>query len=98
MADGSIRVTTVREHMALRLAGATYMHAGARDHAIVTRLGYTPPRFWQVVNALIDRADVEAEYPQVVRRLRRLRDRRAGVRSGGAVPVYPVHTATPRNP
>lgn len=71
---------TVREHMALDIAARHYTAPGRRHNAIVHELGITPIRHAQLVNALLDREDAEAEMPAVVRRLRRLRDARAQAR------------------
>lgn len=65
---------TVREHMTLKIAGRPY-----RDRALYVaparvELGYSEPRFWAVVGALLERPEAEAAYPQLVHRLRRVRD------------------------
>lgn len=71
---------TVRERMTLTIAGSTYRYPAQREEDFVTLVGYAPARAWQVVNGLLERADVEREMPQVVRRLRRVRDLRAAAR------------------
>ena len=71
---------TVRDHMALRLASARYKYEAVRDADALEQLSMSPTRFWQYVNALIDRPDAVAAYPQDVRRLRRLRDQRRRAR------------------
>ena len=53
---------------------------GCREQA-ARELGMSPTRYAQVLGWLLDQPAAEAEYPQVVRRLRRLRDARAAVRS-----------------
>lgn len=72
---------TVREHMALTLAATPYRYPARREEAALHTLNMTPPRFWQVVDALLDRPDVEATYPQAVNRLKRLRDQRRRARA-----------------
>lgn len=72
---------TVRESMTLTLAGTPFRHAGARATAIRETLGYSEPRFAQVVGALLLRQDAEAEMPALVHRLRRLRDGRRAARA-----------------
>lgn len=67
---------TIRERMALDLAGRHWKHSGARITAIRHEVDMSETRHSQVVNALLDRPDVEAEYPHLVRRLRRLREQR----------------------
>lgn len=71
------------EHTAIRLATAHYRYRGAHDTDVRTELDMSPTRFAQVVNALIDRADVIAEYPLETARLRRLREARASARRAG---------------
>lgn len=73
---------TVREHMALEVAGRRYRYPGARTAETLEVLGYTETRFAQVVTALLERPDAEAAYPQLVHRLRRLRDVRRAARRG----------------
>ena len=72
---------TVRESMAITLAARRYKHGGAKDSDILDQLGMTPTRFWQYVNALLDRPDVLAAYPSEVKRLQRLRDQRRRARA-----------------
>lgn len=67
--------------MALDIAARHYTASGRRHEAIITELNMTPTRHAQVVLALLDRPDAEAEMPTVVRRLQRLRDARAEQRS-----------------
>lgn len=78
--EGVASAVNVREHMALRLAVTPYKFPAVRESHALDQLGMMPTRFWQYVGALIERADVEAEYPAEVRRLRRLREARAGAR------------------
>lgn len=72
---------TLRERMTLTIAGATYRYPAQREEDFVQLVGYVPARAFQVVNGLLERPDAEAEMPQVVHRLRRLRGARAGQRS-----------------
>lgn len=76
---------SVRDHMTLALAAAHYRHAGKREADARELLGYTAVGFWREVNRLLDRDDVLAAYPMEVRRLRRLREARAGVRAASRV-------------
>lgn len=71
---------SVREHMALRLAAATYRYPARREEDALHLVGLRPTPFWALVHRLLDRADVEAAYPREVARLRRLRDARAAAR------------------
>ena len=80
-AAGWLVAMTVREHMILRLAAATYRYPARREADALELVGLTPTRFWAAVDRLLDDPDALAAYPTVVRRLRRLRDARARQRS-----------------
>ena len=54
---------------------------GAREAAIRERLGISPTRYHQLLNASLDDPEAEAEFPMLVHRLRRLRDGRLRRRS-----------------
>ena len=54
-----------------------WRQAGAKETAIRDRFGVPPTRYYQVLNALVDRPDALAADPLLVRRLRRLRTRAA---------------------
>ena len=56
---------------------------GPKEIAIRTRFDLSPTRYYQVVQELLDSADALAYDPLVVRRLRRLRDRRRRARFEG---------------
>jgi hypothetical protein len=72
---------SIRDHMALQLAGETFRYPAVRETRALDELGYTPTRYWQRVDWLIGQPEAEVAYPGVVRRLRRLRDARARQRS-----------------
>lgn len=72
---------TVRDHMTLHLASATYRFPGARETDVHEQLGMTPVVFWRHVNRLLDRPDALAAYPRECRRLQRLRDARRRARA-----------------
>ncbi len=71
---------TRREHDMLSFERQWWRHAGAKDTAIRDRFGVTPTRYYQVLNALLDRPDALAADPLLVRRLRRLRAARQRTR------------------
>ena len=58
-----------------------WRHAGAKETAIRDRFGVPPTRYYQVLNALVDRPEALAADPLLVRRLRRLRRARQRQRS-----------------
>jgi hypothetical protein len=73
---GTVPAMTDNEKAALALAAKHYRYPAARDTHALERLGMTPVRFAQVVDALLDRPDALAAMPSEVNRLRRLRDAR----------------------
>lgn len=72
---------TETEQTILELERQRWKYAGAKDAAIMDELGWTRTRYDQVLLAMLDRPDVEAAAPTLVRRLRRLRDDRRAARS-----------------
>jgi hypothetical protein len=70
-----------REHDMLAFERQWWRHAGAKESAIRERFGTTPTRYYQSLNALIDRPAALAADPLLVRRLRRLRAARQRQRS-----------------
>ena len=83
--DASVQVTPVglsrREHEMLTFERQWWRQAGAKETAIRDRFGVPPTRYYQVLNALVDRPDALAADPLLVQRLRRLRRARARTRS-----------------
>lgn len=69
------------DRLVLEIADRFYLAPGSRDRAIREELGLSPTLFWQHVNQLLDNPAAALEYPEVVNRLRRLRDRRLGRRA-----------------
>ena len=70
-----------REHEMLTFERHWWRQAGAKETAIRDRFGVTPTRYYQVLNALVDRPDALAADPLLVRRLRRVRRARQRTRS-----------------
>ena len=64
---------TRREHDMLVFERQWWRRAGAKDTAIRTRFGVPPTRYYQALNALVDRPDALAADPLVIGRLRRVR-------------------------
>jgi hypothetical protein len=85
LGEASVQVTPVglsrREHEMLTFERQWWRQAGAKETAIRDRFGVPPTRYYQVLNALVDRPDALAADPLLVRRLRRLRGARARTRS-----------------
>ena len=55
--------------------------AGAKETAIKELFDLSAPRYYQLLNDLIDREDALAASPMLVKRLRRLREARMQARS-----------------
>ena len=70
-----------REHDMLAFERQWWRRPGAKETAIRDRFGVPPTRYYQVLNALVDRSDALAADPLLVRRLRRLRSARQRQRS-----------------
>ena len=70
-----------KEHEMLTFERQWWRRPGAKETAIRDRFGVTPTRYYQVLNALVDRPDALEADPLLVRRLRRLRLARARTRS-----------------
>src|SRR6476469_922811 len=77
LADGLTR----REHDILAFERQWWKYAGAKEEAIKELFDLSATRYYQVLNALVDRPEALAVDPMLVRRLRRLRRARARTRS-----------------
>lgn len=58
-----------------------WQYAGAKEQAIREKFDLSATRYYQVLNALIDREDALAHDPLLVKRLRRMRQARQRARS-----------------
>lgn len=58
-----------------------WKHAGAKERAVRDRFCCSPTRYYQALNALLDRPEALAHDPVLVGRLRRLREARQEARS-----------------
>lgn len=58
-----------------------WRYAGAKEQAIRDQFGMSGTRYYQVLNALIDRPEALAYDPLLVKRLRRLRSSRQRARA-----------------
>ena len=72
---------TCREQEMLTFERQWWRRAGAKDTAIRARFGVAPTRYYQALNALVDRPAALAADPLLIRRLRRLRAARGQRRS-----------------
>jgi hypothetical protein len=69
------------ERELLDFAGLTWRSRGLQEQEIRRRFDMSATRFWQLVNALLERPEALAYAPTTVRRLQRLRDGRRLARS-----------------
>jgi hypothetical protein len=76
-ADGLSR----REREILAFERQWWKYAGAKEQAIKDLFDMSATRYYQVLNALIDRSESLAADPMLVKRLRRLRASRQRARS-----------------
>ncbi|MGY2127197.1 DUF3263 domain-containing protein [Blastococcus sp. SYSU DS0617] len=69
-----------RERAMLAFERQWWRAAGAKETAIRNRFELSPTRYYQVLNALVDRPEALAADPLLVRRLRRVRAARQRTR------------------
>ncbi|MBT0567030.1 DUF3263 domain-containing protein [Williamsia sp. CHRR-6] len=72
---------TRREHDILAFERQWWKYAGAKEEAIKELFGLSATRYYQVLNALVDRPESLAADPMLVKRLRRLRASRQKARA-----------------
>ncbi|MFE7778637.1 DUF3263 domain-containing protein [Streptomyces sp. NPDC057445] len=65
-----------RDRAVLRMERSDWPGPGAKERAIRERLGMSPTRYYQLLNALLDDPRALAHDPVTVNRLRRVRDSR----------------------
>ncbi|MGV8872692.1 MAG: DUF3263 domain-containing protein [Rhodococcus sp. (in: high G+C Gram-positive bacteria)] len=76
-ADGLSR----REHDILSFERQWWKYAGAKEEAIKELFSMSATRYYQILNALVDRPESLAADPMLVKRLRRLRASRQKARA-----------------
>ena len=70
-----------REAQILAFERQWWKYAGAKEQAVRDLFDLSATRYYQVLNALIDRSDALEHDPMLVKRLRRLRSSRQRTRS-----------------
>ncbi|AUH41401.1 DUF3263 domain-containing protein [Streptomyces sp. CMB-StM0423] len=73
---------TERDLAVLALEKRAWPGPGAKERAIRERLGLSPTRYYQVLNALLDDPRAQEYDPVTVNRLRRVRQARRDAREG----------------
>lgn len=69
------------EFRILEFERSWWRFAGAKESAIKELFDLSAPRYYQILNDLIDRQDALEVSPMLVKRLRRLRDARTSART-----------------
>lgn len=70
-----------REHDILAFERQWWKYAGSKEDAIKELFGMSATRYYQVLNALVDRQEALAADPMLVKRLRRMRASRQKARA-----------------
>jgi hypothetical protein len=78
--EGPVELST-RDAAMLDFERQWWKYAGAKEQAVREKFDMSSTRYYQVLNALIDRPESLAHDPLLVRRLRRLRATRQRQRS-----------------
>jgi hypothetical protein len=78
---GTGRALADRDRAILDFERQWWRYAGAKEQAVRELFEMSATRYYQVLNALIDRPEALAHDPMLVKRLRRLRSTRQRVRS-----------------
>ena len=74
---------TSRDQAILDFERGWWTQPGSKEQAIRERFGLSPTRYYRVLSGLLDEPDAMDYEPMVVRRLRRLRERRRRARYEG---------------
>ncbi|MFE7130334.1 DUF3263 domain-containing protein [Streptomyces sp. NPDC057638] len=74
MTESEGRGLRERERAVLALERESWPGPGAKERAVRERLGMSPVRYYQLLNALLDDERALAHDPVTVNRLRRVRD------------------------
>ena len=69
----ALRALTERDREILEFERQWWKYAGAKEQAVREKFDMSSTRYYQVLNALIDRPEALEADPLLVRRLRRLR-------------------------
>jgi hypothetical protein len=72
---------TAREREILAFERQWWKYAGAKEQAIRELFDMSPTRYYQVLNALLDKPEAMAADPLLIKRLRRLRTSRQRTRA-----------------
>jgi uncharacterized protein DUF3263 len=84
-----------RDRQILTFERQWWKYAGAKEQAIRDQFAMSATRYYQVLNALIDRTSALSFDPLLVKRLRRLRSSRQRARAARRVPAHAHAQAAP---
>ena len=79
--QGAAATLSDRDRRILEFERQWWKYAGAKEDAIKELFGLSATRYYQVLNALVDRQEALAADPMLVKRLRRLRESRQKARA-----------------
>ena len=85
VAEPLVRPLSKRERAVLIFEKQYWKYSGAKEQAIRDRFEMSATRYYQVLNALLDRPEAQEFEPMLVKRLRRQRAARQRSRSARAV-------------
>jgi hypothetical protein len=88
--EGARHALDRREREILAFEGQWWKYAGAKEQAIRELFDMSATRYYQVLNALVDKPEALAADPLLVKRLRRLRASRQRTRADGCA-ARPAH-------
>ncbi|MGO1051128.1 DUF3263 domain-containing protein [Crossiella sp. CA198] len=81
---------TERDHEVLAFERQWWKYAGAKEQAIHEIFDMSATRYYQVLNALIDKPAALAADPMLIKRLRRLRASRQRTRAARRLGIEPI--------
>ena len=84
-----VRELDRREREILAFESQWWKYAGAKEQAVRELFDMSPTRYYQVLNALMDKPEAMAADPLLIRRLRRQRTGRQRSRAARRVGVEP---------
>src|SRR5215211_2227098 len=84
-----------REREILAFEGQWWKYAGAKEQAIRELFDMSATRYYQVLNALIDKPEALSADPMLIKRLRRLRSSRQRARAAKRLGLEPYPTPFP---
>ncbi|GAA3247130.1 MULTISPECIES: DUF3263 domain-containing protein [Pseudonocardia] len=87
--SSTARVLDRREREILAFEGQWWKYAGAKEQAIRELFDMSATRYYQVLNALVDKPEALAADPLLVKRLRRLRQSRQRTRAARRLGIEP---------